>query len=311
MTFITESRLRRSFQKFQRQAQHVDWIPGRTGKIEPSSGLLNPNPRAGLQPNQIWVRKHAKAANDTGRGHAAVWNTTFAVSTDRADTPVWIGKDPEGEYEIKGLRNRDASNQLGAALNTVMQKIVPPELWRQLHRILNVMELRPYLRGDDTLGFKPGWIGRLYWDDSSGIDPLLFATSTSGQQAWVVVYMDTTGGALSLDAATGADITAGLPKDRADIESVLATLPAGAFPLFALLLKESDTSFSVTDEALTEDLRDRWTSGGQAFADPVSLPISISSAMILPTNRQIIAGKFEFTGSGSITLQGTASIYFV
>src|SRR5690606_851848 len=78
-------------------------------------------------------------------------------------------------------------------------------------------------------------------------------------QAWVVVYMDTTGGALSLDAATGADITAGLPKDRADIETVLATLPTGAFPLFALLIRESDTSFSATDETRTEDLRDRWS----------------------------------------------------
>lgn len=261
MSFIAQMGLGRTFRRTQRQSQHTDWIPARTGRIEPN-GSLTLNPTSGLSTNRIWVRKHARNANDPGYGQSSVWNTTFAVTTDRSDTPVWIGLDPENEYEIKGLRNQDANNQLGAALTAVLQKVVPPELYRQLHRILNVFELRPYLRSDGDLGFKPGWINGLWWDDSSGIDPLTFATAASDMQAWVLVYMSTTGGTLTLDAETGADKSLAYSKDRTDIETVIASLDAGRFPMFALLIRENDTTYNVNDETRTEDLRDRWMNGG-------------------------------------------------
>lgn len=74
------------------------------------------------------------------------------------------------------------------------------------------------------------------------------------------------------------------------------------------LAQRSKINFIGPNIAATDNLGQARTD--VTILDPPSLPITISSAYILPTDRQIVAGRFEFTGSGSITLQGTASIYF-
>jgi len=307
MTFNTVGSIRKRVQRRLQKSQHDGWIPARTGRLE-STGLLNANPAAGLPANKIWVRLHARDGFDGGRRQTVVWNTSFAVSTDRSDTPVWIGFDPDGELEIKGLRNHDAHNQLGAALQAAAQHIIPPELWRQLHRIPNVFELRPYSTGTLILRAKPGWVNGLKWGDSLTLDLAAHQTGTASMQSWVVAYLLKTAGALAWGAATGSDLSLAYTKNVSDIQTVIATLPAGAFPLIAVLLRESDTTYNVNDEARTEDLRDRWMNGA-AFTDPPTTPTSITATVTIASGRGIVfPKKLSISGSGRLTVNGTLAV---
>jgi hypothetical protein len=241
-------------------AKHINKQKGLTGYIDPETGVLNKNPRVNLPPNKIWVRVGAIDADDPGRMQIPVWNIFPRVTTRRANRWVWIDKDPAGEWEVVSAPNAEADEQEGGAASATYPSAdpPPPELNLQTNKTRNLYELQPYSAGGLTLRVRPGWVGDKYWDDTTTLDLSADQTATSDKKALIVGYFDTSGAALTLKTVTGIDYPLTQTLDavtRAEITSLLAALTVNHAPVFALLLSDSATSFSVSDVMHFEEIR--------------------------------------------------------
>lgn len=252
--------LGRKFGQLLDTAQHRRKIKARTGRIDPSTGLVDEDPNVydqddlAIIPNRLWVRIGATRTNPKGRGQVAVWNWG-KVRTDKADLPVVLDYNDDNDLEIVGADAEAANAMLGAAGQAFYQPDPPPpELARNtLITRRSIMDFRPY-RDPDLGGLylyvHEGWYGGAKWNGGS---ILLTPTATANKKAWVVVGFDESTGALV--QALGTDYSLAYTElPESDIATTFAGATfANARPICAVPLANGATTF--TNGSIT-DIRD-------------------------------------------------------
>lgn len=130
---------------------------GVTGRLD-DDGLVNPNPNIGLEVGRTWVRMSNQ------RTGVAVFNAR--VTTQRANIPVIVEENDNGNLEIIGIDTEDAIFTYGSFAASLNMPDKPPEQEKSSvsHRRIQELRLRLDAAGGLTLYLNPGVYEKLTGD---------------------------------------------------------------------------------------------------------------------------------------------------
>lgn len=229
----------------QRQHEDVYGVRAVTGRLQ-SDGRTYGNPSESGQPNKIWVTRK------DNRQEQLVWNNgRFIVNKRFSGTPVRIGRNDVGEWELIGGDTQDADTFHGSASSTALSAQPNLNLAGAPITLVNLTELKPYL---DPLGgllirALPGWLpdGK-YWLDDAAYDMTSDVTATTGYSAYVVVGVDLDTDTWVAETTTDRIALTTWPSLAADVEAVLQSAAwLNVYPIAAVPLTDGDTTFANGD----------------------------------------------------------------
>lgn len=130
---------------------------GVTGRLD-DDGLVNPNPNIGLEVGRTWVRMSNQ------RTGIAVFNAR--VTTQRANIPVIVEENDNGNLEIIGIDTEDAIFTYGSFAASLNMPDKPPEQEKSSvsHKRIQELRLRLDAAGGLTLYLNPGVYEKLTGD---------------------------------------------------------------------------------------------------------------------------------------------------
>lgn len=175
---------------------------GVTGRLD-TNGQVNPNPSVDLPVGRVWVRM----SNE--RTAIAVINTR--VTTQRANIPVIMQENDNGNLEIIGLDSEDALGTYGAFASSLGMPDKPPEQEKSSvsHRRIQELRLRLSTTGLLTLHLNPGYYQKLNGDivafAGADIDLTALVPAVEDTKRLVLVGITTTTNTITSSGVTAVD----------------------------------------------------------------------------------------------------------
>lgn len=248
---------------------------GVTGRLD-DDGLVNPNPTIGLDVCYTWVRKNGE------RTAIAVLNAR--VTTQRANIPVIVEENDDGNLEIIGLDTENARFTYGAfapALN--MPDRLPEQDKSSIpHRRIKDLRLRLDAAGGLVLYLEPGFYQVLNGDIKAflgdDIDLTASLPGSADTKRLVLIGITTATNTITSSAVTAVS-TGTAPTETpffttTDAATARNAASASVLWCWAVPMFNGQTSFGNTDSFI--DLRPiQWEEGG-VYQVTASSPLASS-----------------------------------
>lgn len=260
---MTDSRLAEALLSLLLRARFAGWTVMLTGRRTATGYTL-----AGSDTGYVWVRSTSDSWEQTQvRGDA-----------QKANVPVWVGPNADGQLQIMDIKRDMAAFSLGAGASGAIMPPITPETVARL--VFDANQIRPGRMRLSALGglrvyIEPFFYPGGYWP---GGDVTLTVPAAAGMQSWVGVALNTTSGLM--EQLNGADSPLTVTLDVGELS--LIAVPDGYIPLEALVLKYGQTV--ITGAEQWEDWRFHYGQGGLRTLGFVSLaPGSSSRNAIQPS----------------------------
>jgi hypothetical protein len=248
---------------------------GVTGRLD-DDGLVYPNPNIGLEVGRTWVRMSNQ------RTAVAVLNAR--VTTQRANIPVIVEENDNGNLEIIGIDTEDAIFTYGAFAPSLNMPDKPPDQEKSSvsHRRIQELRLRLDAAGGLTLYVNPGIYQVLNGDIKAflGDDIDLTASVPAGidTKRIILIGITTATNTLTSSAVTAVSVSTvptTLPYfTTTEIATARNAASASVLWLWAVPLFYGQTSFDNIDSFV--DLRPiSWEEGG-VYQVTATAPIASS-----------------------------------
>lgn len=297
MSFFNEDELANQLLSVLERVQFNSWRPALTGKRN-SDGSVNNRIQDGLDdPNKVWVRF---TDNDE---EIDVWNIPPAcVDVSGYNHAVWVGKNPQDEYQIVGVNNKQAAQTHGGAVSSQYSPSLNGLVKGLSVAGRNLTMFQARSSSGLEVEIRPGWIGGQYWAGGT-ID---LASVQSGMSAlrrkWVIVAMDVSSSPLALTAIEGSEVSSITTLTTSDLESI--SVNASTIPLWGVNLLKEATTLNATQ---FEDMR-QWIGSSNASGDTGLWDINVNQARTVAANNQRTEGAFSIVSGGSVSVYGRLRI---
>ncbi len=238
-----------------------EYIPGenmKTGRVDPSTGAVDPNVFTGLPDGMIWL--HDLAGRQNVPAFMTLPMRAFLVG---ADDLVKTGKNVEGDlFAIEPLVLRQNANTIEQRLQQSFKNTVSPfdGIEGGLVYAASPNALSVYVGPYEPLG----WTGGNLAIDSGDIP------ANANEYVWIVVYFTGVYGAAP-DYVVTSPVVRPNKDDVPIADAFAAVLPDGATRLAGVTLRNGQTTINYTDSRF-ESLRDYLNredagTGGVAVSD--------------------------------------------
>lgn len=222
-----------------------EYIPGenmKTGRVDPSTGAVDPNVFTGLPDGMIWL--HDLAGRQNVPAFMTLPMRAFLVG---ADDLVKTGKNVEGDlFAIEPLVLRQNANTIEQRLQQSFKNTVSPfdGIEGGLVYAASPNALSVYVGPYEPLG----WTGGNLAIDSGDIP------ANANEYVWIVVYFTGVYGAAP-DYVVTSPVVRPNKDDVPIADAFAAVLPDGATRLAGVTLRNGQTTINYTDSRF-ESLRD-------------------------------------------------------